>query len=30
MEDVMLAEGSIVSGLVAISAPGTLQGKRNP
>lgn len=30
MEDVMLAEGSIVSGLVALSAPGTQQGKRNP
>jgi len=29
MADVMLAEGSTVSGLVAFSAPETLQGNRN-
>ena len=30
MADVMFAEGSTVSGLVALSAPETLQGNRNP
>jgi len=30
MADAMSAEGSIVSGLVAFSAPETLQGNRNP
>lgn len=30
MEDVMFAEGSTVSGLVALSAPETLQGNKNP